>query len=132
MNHQSPKTARTDAQILSLMSDGRDWTITTLAATLTVSNERVRLSIRRLVNAHQIYHSRRIEPSHTNAYRIIDTDNPAPVDPAVVPLEDDPEHEAKLDRRHRRHTPSWPAADQTLVTAMFAMVQTTSAPADDN
>ncbi|WP_423378756.1 hypothetical protein [Burkholderia sp. LMG 32019] len=47
-------------------------------------------------------------------------------------MEDNPEHEAMLDLRHRRHTASWPAVDRALVSAMFAMVQTASPPAEDS
>ncbi|WP_423378754.1 hypothetical protein [Burkholderia sp. LMG 32019] len=83
---QSKKNAHTDAQILRFMSDDRDWTITALASTLAVSNERVRFAIRRLVDAHKIYHSRRIEPSHTHAYRIINAENSASLDQEAVPL----------------------------------------------
>jgi len=85
-----------------------------------------------LGNWHKIYRRRCPGSAHTNVYGLIGDAKSSPPEEAVTPgLEDDSEHEAKLDRRHRCHAASWPVADCALVTAMYAMVRTRSPSADD-
>ncbi|WP_041492433.1 hypothetical protein [Burkholderia lata] len=46
-------------------------------------------------------------------------------------LTSDANCKAKLDRRHRCHSASWPVADRALVTAMYAMVADTKPAPED-
>lgn len=121
------KTEKLVANVIDLMATDQDWTIPSLAAALGISSDRTRLAIHRLVNAGKIYHSHSIEPSHKNVYRLAAVFPPTSGAAFISPANDTgAEREAVLNRRHRRHTASWPAADPTLTTAMFALVRTHS------
>ncbi|KVC85122.1 hypothetical protein BGV71_13990 [Burkholderia ubonensis] len=124
---QPVKTARFAARALTLMSDGQDWTIPALASALDMSSTRVRKALQILSSANKIYLCGLIEPSHKKVYRIVDSAGPVPADHLVEHVyEDDPKREAELDRRYRCRATWWPSADQTLNSAMIAMVRTRS------
>ncbi|WP_155741435.1 hypothetical protein [Burkholderia territorii] len=117
-------------EIARLMSDNQHWTVTAVAKALNVTEERVRVAIRRLQSMHVIYNSQRIEPTHTNAYRLISAAQATSSELTVEQVHDT-EREARLDRRHRRMVPSWPVGDEVLVKAMYAMVKAQQATPTD-
>ncbi|KWA20332.1 hypothetical protein WT37_10445 [Burkholderia territorii] len=120
-------------EIVHLMSDNQHWTVATVAKTLRVTEERVRLAMRKLLNTHVIYHSQRIEPSHTNAYRLISAAQATSSDLTVECVySQDAKREAKIDQRHRRQEASWPRGDTLLTTAMYAMVCCRQSATTDN
>ncbi|MCA8023619.1 hypothetical protein [Burkholderia metallica] len=121
------------AEIARLMSDNQHWTIMSIAKALNVTGERVKVAMRKLLNAHLIYHSQRIEPSHTNAYRLISAAQATSSDLTVEQVHDhDAKRETEIDQRYRRQAPSWPIGDDVLMKAMHAMVKTREPVSTDN
>ncbi|WP_157648161.1 hypothetical protein [Burkholderia ubonensis] len=115
------------------MSDNQHWTVTAVAKALKVTEERVRVAMRKLLNTYVIYHSQRIEPSHANAYRLISAAQATSSDLTVERVDDhDAKREAKIDQRHRREEASWPRGDDVLIRAMHAMVSCRQSATTDN
>ncbi|KWO60430.1 hypothetical protein [Burkholderia territorii] len=110
-------------EITRLMSDNQHWTVAAVAKALEVTEERVRVAMRKLLNTCVIYHSQRIEPSHTNAYRLISAAQATSSDLTVERVDSqDAKREEKIDQRYRRQEASWPRGDDLLIRAMHAMV----------
>ncbi|WP_124475159.1 hypothetical protein [Burkholderia cepacia] len=115
------------------MSDNRHWTVAAVAKALDVTEERVRVAIRKLLSTRVIYNSQRIEPSHTNAYRLISAAQAASQDLTVEHVYNhDARREAKIDERHRRQETSRSLGDDVLVNAMYAMVRRRKSATTDN
>ncbi|KWF80483.1 hypothetical protein WL93_24025 [Burkholderia diffusa] len=120
-------------EIVHLMSDNQHWTVAAVAKALKVTEERVRVAMRKLLNTHVIYHSQRIEPSHTNAYRLISAVQGTSSDLTVERVDNqDAKHDAKIDQRYRRHETLWPHGDDVLISAMHAMVCCRQSATTDN
>lgn len=131
MSH-STKHETLAEDISNLMSDGKDWTISTIAGALGVSNERVKTGLRRLMDAYRIYHSGRVEPSHANAYRLVGAGDSSPWLQTIDRVrERDANEQSTIDQRYRRQAPSWPVVDDVLVTAMYAMIKVTHSKSTD-
>ena len=120
-------------EIARLMSDNRHWTVIAVARSLNVTEARVRLAMKKILNACVVYHSQRIGPSRRNAYRLISAALTMSSDLDVAQVgNDDARREAELDQRHRRLASSWPAGDDVLIKAMHAMVKARQTVPTDN
>jgi hypothetical protein len=112
------------ARVLTLMSDGQDWTVHGLASVLDVSSAKVRKALQILSGANKIYLFAVVRPSHKKVYRIVNSTSPVLEDYIGEHVyEDNPKREAELDRRHRCRATWWPSAHQTLNVAMNTMVR---------
>ncbi len=121
---QSTKPELLAAEIARLMSNNQHWTVVSIAEALNVSAERVKVAMRRLMDDHVIYHSQRIEPSHTNAYRLVSAAQAMSSDLTIEVVHvHDAKRESQIDKRYRRQLSSWPVGDAILVKAMYAMVK---------
>ncbi|KVD50092.1 hypothetical protein WS61_03295 [Burkholderia sp. ABCPW 11] len=131
--HKPTKTELLAGEIVHLMSNNQHWTVTAVATVLKVTEERVRVAMRKLLNSYVIYHSQRIEPSHANAYRLISAAQAMSADLTVEHVcVHDAKREAKIDQRYRRQDASWPRGDDLLVSAMHAMVSCRQSATTDN
>ncbi|WP_155646184.1 hypothetical protein [Burkholderia diffusa] len=111
-------------EITRLMSDNKHWTVAEVAKALNVTEERIRVVIRKLLKTSVIYNSQRIEPSHTNAYRLISAVPQATLANLTIEhvYDHDAMREARIDQRYRRQEVSTPLSEDVLISAMHAMV----------